>query len=81
MCGFITGAFGVCAERGPTFLPARLAGAPLPPGFAASGPGDFLTVCLSPSNTGTWTSLSRNPAHLDFEPQGSSSALPCVKAL
>lgn len=63
-CGFITSAFGVCAERGPTFLPARLAGAPLPLGFAASGPGDFLTVCLSPSNTGTWTRLSRNPAHL-----------------
>lgn len=53
---------GVCWAW--SYLPPGLSGwGPPPPGFAASGPGDFLTVCLSPSNTGTWTSLSRNPAH------------------
>lgn len=44
MCGFITGAFGVCAAHRPVSLLAHLARDPWG-GFVASGTGD-LTVCL-----------------------------------
>lgn len=65
MCGFITGVFGACTLPGPVCLLVHLAGAPLSPSFAAPGPGDFLTVCLSPASLGQGPAFPAIPPSLD----------------
>lgn len=74
LCGFITGAFGVCAARSLSSCCPPRAHGPLLPSCVASGPGDFL-ACLSPDNSGIWNSVSitlEQPVPV-LEPQASSS--------